>query len=81
MKLTGETVAILVAIVVPLAALLVWAMRAIVAPLGVVIENNTAAMTRIMDTVEMHGEKLEDHSVRIAKIETVHDIEDREAGR
>jgi len=72
-----EVVGILVAVIVPLAALLVWAMRAIVAPLGVVIENNTQAMTRIMETVELHGEKLENHGIRIACIETRDEVEAR----
>ncbi len=70
-----ETTGSIVAILVPLAGLLVWAMRAIVAPLKVVIENNTRAMTRIMDTVEAHAEKLEDHGIRIACIETRYELE------
>ena len=70
-----ETTGSIVAILVPLAALLVWAMRAIVAPLRVVIENNTQAMNKIMGTVEIHAGKLEDHGIRIACIETRHDLE------
>jgi hypothetical protein len=70
-----ETTGSIVAILVPLAALLVWAMRAIVAPLKVVIENNTQAMNRIMGTVETHSGKLEDHGIRIACIETRHELE------
>ena len=75
MILSIETIGIIIAVLVPVSALLVWAMRAIIAPFGVVIENNTAAMTRIMDTVDQHAEKLDDHNVRIVRIETVHDIE------
>ena len=70
-----ETVASIIAILVPVSALLIWAMRAIVAPLGVVIENNTAAMDRIMGTVEIHAGKLENHGIRIACIETRHEME------
>jgi len=77
MNVTPENIGVLIAVVVPLAALLVWSIRAIVAPLGVVIENNTQAMTRLMDTVEQHAEKLEDHGIRIACIETREDIEAR----
>jgi len=77
MNMTPEALGILVAIIVPLAALLVWAMRAIVAPLGEVIQNNTKALDRIMDTLDIHGEKLEEHSIKIACIETRDDIEAR----
>jgi hypothetical protein len=70
-----ETTGSIVAILVPLAALLVWTMRAIVAPLKVVIENNTQAMNKIMGTVESHAGKLEDHGIRIACIETRHELE------
>jgi len=77
MTLSIETIGPLIALLVPIAALLVWAMRAIVAPLGVVIENNTKAMDRIMETIGLHGEKLEDHGIRIACIETRDDIEAR----
>jgi len=70
-----DTTGSIVAILVPLAALVIWAMRAIVAPLKVVIENNTLAMNKIMDTVEIHADKLEDHGIRIACIETQHELE------
>jgi len=70
-----ETIGSIVAILVPLAALVVWAMRAIVAPLKVVIENNTQAMNKIMGTVEAHAGKLEDHGIRLACIETRHELE------
>jgi len=70
-----ETTGSVIAIVVPIAALVVWAMRAIVAPLKIVIENNTLAMNKIMGTVEIHAEKLEDHGIRIACIETRHEME------
>jgi len=76
--ITPEAIGILLSVLAILGGLIVWAMRATVAPLQVVIENNTAAMTHIMEIVDTHGEKLENHSVRITKIETVHEIEEKE---
>jgi len=70
-----EQTAVILGIAVPIAGLFVWAMRATVAPLRVVINNNTAVMDRIMNKLDNHEETLGDHSVRITKIETVHEIE------
>ena len=73
--MTLDKVAMIFAIAVPLAGLFIWAMRATVAPLRIVINNNTAVMDRIMNKLDNHEETLGDHSVRITKIETVHEIE------
>jgi hypothetical protein len=67
-----EEIAMILAIAVPLAGLFVWAMRATIAPMRVVINNNTAVMDRIMDKLDTHAEKIGDHAVRIGNIETVH---------
>jgi len=74
-NITPEAVGIILAVVFPLSALVLWAIKTTVAPLQVVIENNTAAMNHIMEIVDTHGVKLENHSVRLTKIETVHEIE------
>lgn len=73
-----ETIAALVGVAAVIGALAVWAMTAIIAPLNVVIENNTQAMNRVISTLDSHTEKLEDHGNRIVKIETIHEIEGRE---
>lgn len=64
--------AVILGIAVPIAGLFVWAMRATIAPMRVVINNNTAVMDRIMDKLDAHAEKIGDHAVRIGNIETVH---------
>jgi hypothetical protein len=73
--MTLENIAIIFAIAVPLAGLFLWAMKSTVAPLRVVINNNTAVMDRIMNKLDNHEETLGEHAVRITKIETVHEIE------
>ena len=73
--MTLDKVAMIFAIAVPLAGLFLWAMKSTVAPLRVVINNNTAVMDRIMNKLDNHEETLGEHAVRITKIETVHEIE------
>jgi hypothetical protein len=73
--MTLEEIAVVLAIAVPLAGLFLWAMRAMVAPLRVVINNNTAVMDRIMNKLDAHDEKIGDHAIRISNIETVHRYE------
>jgi hypothetical protein len=75
--MTLENAGIIAGIAAPVVALLIWAMRAIVAPLGVVIENNTRVMERIEGRIDKHTETLEDHGIRIACIETVHEVESK----
>ena len=62
----------------PLGGLVVFAIKAFTAPLKAVIENNTAAMKRIMDITDAHGAKLGEHSERLACIDERHRIEDKE---
>ncbi len=65
-----------------LGGLVVWAIRSSIAsttePLRVVIENNTEALRDIRGTLTDHAERLGDHEVRLVKVETVHEIDERE---
>ena len=72
---TAETIGAAAAIIVPLSGLVVWAMRAIVAPLRVTVDNNTKALDRWGTVLDRHAERIEDHEVRISCIETVHEEE------
>lgn len=73
--MTLDEIAVIFAIGVPLAGLFLWAMKATVAPLRIVINNNTAVMDRIMNKLDTHEETLGDHSIRLTRIETVHEVE------
>lgn len=57
-----------------LGGLTAWAIRATVAPIKVAIENNTIVMTRVIDKLDEHDVKLDDHGNRITKIETKHSM-------
>ena len=57
MNITPEAVGIILAVVFPLSALVLWAIKTTVAPLQVVIENNTAAMNHIRS--EEHTSELQ----------------------
>jgi cobalamin biosynthesis protein CobD/CbiB len=70
-------IGVAMAVLVPLAGLVVWAMRAVVAPLKVTVDNNTQALERWGELLDRHADKLEDHEVRISCIETVHEAEVR----
>jgi hypothetical protein len=69
-----NTISIALTAIGMLAALIVWAMRATVAPLKVVIQNNTSAMERIITKLDDHDDKLDDHGNRITRIETTHRV-------
>ena len=58
--------------------LAIFAMRAMLSPFRVLIQNNTDALNRITDKLDYHDERLGNHEGRIVKIETVHEIEDKE---
>lgn len=51
-----------------------WIIKAYIKPLKPVIENNTQAMTTICATLNKHSEKISEHDVKIAEIETMHDV-------
>jgi len=53
--------------------LVMWSIRMTIAPLKVVIENNTKAMERILNRVDEHDIRIDDHGVRISVIETKHE--------
>lgn len=54
--------------------LIVFAIRSLVKPLQVTIENNTEALNMVRETLKQHDEAIADHSERIAVIETVHRV-------
>lgn len=74
----AETLGAVVGVASIIGGLAVWAMRSTVAPLRVVIENNTRVMERIEGRLDEHAEKLVDHGERIVRIETTHNLEARE---
>jgi len=51
-----------------------WAIKVILAPLKVVIENNTAALNGMTKKLDAHDETLDDHGQRIVAIETTHKV-------
>ena len=55
--------------------LALWAIRSTIAPLSVVIDNNTKALDRVTGILDEHTGKIEDHGNRLVKIETVHEME------
>lgn len=73
--MTTEEATMIIAIATPISALVVWAMRATIAPLKVVINHNTDAMERVVAVLDRHDDKIADHEVRIVKVETVHELE------
>jgi hypothetical protein len=75
--MTPEWIGAVVAIATMLGGLVLFAIRGMVAPLRGVIENNTAAMKRLMDITDAHGTRLGEHDVRLACIDERHNMEDR----
>lgn len=59
-----------------IAAIFAWIFRANIKPLKIVIENNTAALNLVSQTIREHTKQLADHEGRIIEIETTHDILD-----
>lgn len=57
-----------------LAGLIVWVIKALLAPFKVVIENNTRVMERIEAKLEDHSDMLDEHGNRLTKIETAHRV-------
>ena len=57
-----------------IAALVMWAIKATVAPLKTVIEYNTKVIEHVMGKIEDHGETLDEHGNRLTAIETVHRV-------
>lgn len=72
----SEWVAIGLTIAGMLAGAFAWILRANMKPLKIVIENNTAALNLVSQTIREHTAKLADHEGRIIEIETTHDILD-----
>lgn len=57
-----------------IAGIVAWLFKTGIAPLKQVIENNTAALNLATATIGKHGEKLEDHEIRITTVEVTHDV-------
>ena len=57
-----------------LSAIIVWLFKAGIAPLRVVIENNTTALNLASAKIGKHSEKIDDHELRLNTIETTHDV-------
>jgi len=55
-----------------MAALVIWVIKAVVAPLRVSLDNNSAVMERVMAKLDEHDGTLDDHGNRITRIETAH---------
>jgi len=51
-----------------------WFVRTVLAPMKIVIENNTAALNRITTKLDAHDETLDDHGQRLVAIETTHKV-------
>ena len=49
-------------------------MKLSIAPLKIVIQNNTTALEKLMSKLEEHDDRLDDHGNRITKIETKHAV-------
>lgn len=55
-----------------MAALVVWVIKAVVAPLRVSLDNNSAVMERVLAKLDAHDEAIDNHGNRITRIETKH---------
>ena len=74
MNIKPEDILAICAFLTVLGGIFLWANRAMLAPFKVLISANTDAMQSLKDLVAVHGDKLEDHGERIAKIETKHAV-------
>jgi hypothetical protein len=75
-----QTIGILTAVLVAMGGFFLWAVNAIVAPIKVVIENNTDAVNKVVlkhealeREVKVHGETLANHEPRIIGLEKFQD--------
>lgn len=57
-----------------LASIIAWVFRTSLKPLKIVIENNTAAMNLVSETIAKHGDSISDHEGRLIEIETTHEV-------
>ena len=51
-----------------------WLFNTSLRPMKIVIENNTAAMNLVSETLTNHGDSISDHEGRLIEIETTHDV-------
>lgn len=67
-----ELIAVVLTAASMMAALVVWVIKAVVAPLRVSLDNNTNVMERVIRKLDEHDDTLDDHGNRITRIETAH---------
>lgn len=70
-----EMVAAVSAAITVLGTAFLWIIHAILAPLKVVVEDNTRAVREVVNKIDEHREKIADLDKRVAVIETVHTME------
>ena len=54
--------------------IIAWLFKTGIAPLKVVIDNNTSALNLALSTLGKHDEKIEYHEIRLNTIETTHEV-------
>ena len=57
-----------------ISGVMAWLFRTSLKPMKIVIENNTAAMNLVSETLTKHGDSISDHEGRLIEIETTHDV-------
>lgn len=67
-----ELIAVVLTAASMMAALVIWVIKAVVAPLRVSLDNNTQVMERVLAKLDAHDEAIDDHGNRITRIETAH---------
>ena len=67
-----ELIAVVLTAASMMAALVVWVIKAVVAPLRVSLDNNSAVMERVLAKLDAHDDVLDEHGNRITRIETKH---------
>jgi hypothetical protein len=65
----------LAAVVGIFGAFFLFVINLILAPVKILIKDNTRAIDRTVDKVDEHDGRLNDHDKRIVRIETVHEME------
>ena len=66
--------AALVSVLGLLAGIIAWLFKTGIAPLRVVIDNNTTALNLALSTLGKHDDKIEGHEIRLNTIETTHEV-------
>jgi hypothetical protein len=69
---TAEIISIVLGGLTLLGGVFSFALSQILRPFQVSVDNNTKAMDRLTLVTDKHADKIEDHEVRLACIETTH---------